>query len=147
MNDRARFRLATLLRLREVARDRRRVELAESRREDDELAAQLESVQDERERLQEEGRRAASPGALDVRRLVEAQRYDAALRTRQSDLQEQRRTLAAEIERRRESLVTADRDVRVLEKLRERHEERQRQERERTSAKQLDEAALQAVGR
>ena len=55
--------------------------------------------------------------------------------------------MAAEIDRRRRALLAADRDVKVLEKLRERRLVQHRLEEERQLAKQLDEAALQAVGR
>jgi flagellar export protein FliJ len=49
--------------------------------------------------------------------------------------------VGAEIERRREVLVEADRDVRVLEKLREKQTERHRYEENRREIRQLDEVA------
>lgn len=139
------FRLATLLRLREAARDQLRIALAEACRADEELADQLIRLGLERQRLQAECRAVAEPGAVDIDRLVETHRYVSALRLREKDLQEQRRTAAVEIDRRRQSLVEADQNVQALEKLRDRRFERHRLEEERQEAKHLDEIALQAV--
>ena len=75
--------------------------------------------------------------------LVEAHRYVATLRAREEELRRQRQTLTLEIDRRRQSLVKADQDVRILEKLQERRLKRQRLEDARHEAKMLDEAALQ----
>ncbi len=142
-----RFRLATLLRLREVARDRRRVQLAESRRADAELVEHLEQLNAQRNHLQEACRAAAGPGAVDVVELLEAHGYAVALRAQEAEYRRQRETLAIEIEHRRQALLAADRDARVLEKLRERRREEYRLAENRQAAKQLDEVALQAASR
>ena len=55
--------------------------------------------------------------------------------------------MAAEIERRRQALVEADREVRVLEKLRQRQAEQHRREEELREAKRLDEVAAQQAFR
>ncbi len=114
------FRLAALLRLRESARDQRRAALAEAFRVDDALAKQLAGVAAELEALRNLRRRAAGPGTVNVDRLVEAHRYELAAGQQQLQITRQRQTVAAEIERRRQALVEADREVRVLEKLRQR---------------------------
>ncbi len=147
MANKLQFRLATLLRLRETNRDERLAALAEARRADEDLAGRLERLEIEQSRLQEESRKAAGPGAVDVDQLVEAHHYAVLLQTRQEELRRERQTMAVEIDRRRQALLAADRDVRVLEKLRERRSQQHRREEERQAAKQLDEAALQAVGR
>jgi flagellar protein FliJ len=139
------FQMATLLRLREVTRDERRALLAEAQRADDELTRQLTCLGVEQQRVRDECRRAAAPGAVDVERLVEAHRYLVGLQARESELRRQRQALAAEIDRCRQSLLKADQDVRVLEKLQDRRRQSQRLEEERQQAKQLDEAALQAA--
>jgi flagellar FliJ protein len=135
------FRLATLLRLREATRDERRAELAEAYRADDQLSEHLDRLQRELGRLQAQCRRAAGPGTVDVDRLVESQRYEVTLRARQSRLTGQRQAIAEEIDRRRQALVAADRDVRLLEKLREKQARRHRQEEHRRETKELDEVA------
>jgi flagellar export protein FliJ len=139
------FQMATLLRLREVTRDERRALLVEAQRADQEMARQLTCLGAEQQRAQDECRIAAGPGAVHVERLVETHRYVVGLQARERELQRQRQSLAAEIDRRRQSLLKADQDVHVLEKLQDRRRRNQRLEEERSQAKQLDEAALQAA--
>jgi len=141
------FRLATLLRLREATRDERRAVLAEAYRADDVLREHLDRLGEELGRLQTQCRQAAGPGTVDVDRLVEAQRYEVTLRTQQNRLSEQREAVRAEIDRRRQALLAADRDVRLLEKLREKQAWRHRQEENRREIKQLDEVAGQRATR
>jgi flagellar FliJ protein len=137
------FRLATLLRLREATRDERRAELAEAYRADDLLQEHLHRVGRELNWLRTQCRKFAGPGTVDVDRLVEAQRYELTLRVQRTQLTGQRQTVGAEIDRRRQALLAADRDVRLLEKLREKQARRHLQEENRREIKQLDEVAGQ----
>jgi len=123
---RFRFRLASVLKLREAARDERRAELAG---------------------LRGEWRAAAGPGVVDVDRLLDGQRYELLLRAYRRQIDAQRSMLAPEIERRRQAVVQANREVRVLEKLRDRQAQRHRAEEERQLTKQLDEIAQQRAVR
>ena len=141
------FRLATLLRLREAARDERRMELAEAYRLDDLLQERFDHVSGQLLGLRDQCRRAAGPGPVDVDQLVEAQRYELALRAQQMQLEQQRESVAAEIERRRRAMVEANRDVRVLEMLRENQARRHRREEGRREIKQLDEVAGRRAAR
>ncbi|MBN2477100.1 MAG: flagellar export protein FliJ [Pirellulales bacterium] len=141
------FRLATLLQLREAARDERRSELAEVYRLDELLQERLDDVLRQLGSLRGQCRRVAAPGAIDVDQLVEAQRYELTLRSQQKLLEQQRLTVTDEIERRRQVLVDANRDVRVLEKLRDKQSRRHREEEGRREIKQLDEVAGQRVAR
>jgi flagellar protein FliJ len=140
-----RFRLATLLQLRETARDQCRAALAEARRADAALADRLDRAGQQRQRVESELRAAAGPGAIDMARLVEAQLYVSVLQALEADLRQERQTLAAEIDRRRQTLVKADQDVKALEKLRQRRLECHRRHEERREAQQLDEVALHAA--
>jgi flagellar protein FliJ len=143
---RFKFRMATLLKLREAARDERRSELAQAYRADDVLAEHLEQVRVELNALVNQCRKAVGPGTINIDRLIEAQRYEIILKVRQQGLNEQRGKLAAEIERRRVALLAANRDVRILEKLRERQVEQYNQAENRLDIKRLDEVArLQAL--
>lgn len=141
------FRLAGLLRLRESTRDERRAALAEAFRVDDVLRRQMDRLDAEVAGLRDACRRAAGPGTVDLDHLVEAQRYETALRSQREAILRQRETVAAEIERRRQALVEADRDVRVLEKLRERQLEQHTREEARREVKRLDEVAIHQVMR
>jgi flagellar export protein FliJ len=135
------FRLATLLRLRETTRDERRAELAAAYRADQVLQRQLVRLSAELEELKAAARRAAGPGKVNVEQLVEAQRYQRTIESRQGQVNEERAALAAEIERRRQALLAAEREVRTLEKLRETRHARHRQDENRREIKQLDEVA------
>jgi flagellar FliJ protein len=134
------FRLATLLRLRELARDERRALLAEAMR----LSDQVQARQDEITALVESTRKLQRPsaGAIDVDGLLNATRYELVLRAELQQLQMQQATIGAEIEKRRQALVEADRDVRSLERLRETQQERHLAEEEERSRKELDEIAV-----
>lgn len=138
------FHLASLLSVREAARDQRRLRLTESRRADEELLGKLAQLDTERQRLEAECRTAAAPGRLDVNRWLLAHHSAIALQTEEAAVQERRRTLASEIQRRREELLASDREVRALEKLRERRHRQHRLLEERQHIKQLDEIAARA---
>lgn len=141
------FRLATLLRIRESTRDERREQLAEAYQVDDVLKGQLDAVGRQMEHLKDRRRRIVEPGGVDVDQLVEAQRYELALSAQQHQIERQRQALAEEIERRRQALVEANREVRVLEKLRDKQLEKHRHEQGRRDIKQLDEVAQQRAVR
>ncbi len=136
------FRLATLQKVRERARDQCRSALAEAFRAAELLAAKREELAAEHERMRDIQRSASAGRYLDVNRLLEAQRYDLLLKSRDEELAKQTVLLAAEIERRRRNLVEADREVRVLELLDERHRREHRRREARREKNQLDEAAL-----
>ena len=142
-----RFRLATLLRLREATRDQRRAELAEAYRVDEMLQEQLREVDGAFGALRDACRKAVGPGPVDIDGLLVAQRYELSLKARQRQIVEQRAAVAGEIERRREALVAANREVRVLENLRDKQAQRHRQEENRREIKFLDEVAQQRAVR
>ncbi|HXT57376.1 MAG TPA: flagellar export protein FliJ [Pirellulales bacterium] len=134
------FRLATLQRLREVVRDERRGQLAEMLRLADSLEEQKRQVVENLRELAQSRR--VSAGAVDVDRMLAASRYEAVLMLEQVNYERQLAAVAAEIEKRREALAAADRDVRTLEKLHESQLQRHREEQEQAAMKQLDEMAL-----
>jgi flagellar protein FliJ len=137
------FRLATLLKLREATRDERQAELAEAYRADDILVERIENIHAELHAMLMGCRKAVGPGTVNIDLLIESQRYEVTLRAYEKQTLEQRKRLAVEIERRREALLTANREVRVLEKLREHQLENYRAEENRKDIKRLDEVAQQ----
>jgi len=141
------FRLATLLRMRESVRDERRAHLAQAYRADEILQQQQQQVEAELDDMRAQARRAAGPGQVDVDRLIEARRFEVVLMAQKEQLLRQQEMVRAEIERRRQTLVEANREVRVLENLRARQRERHQAEENRQEIKRLDEAALMRAGR
>jgi len=135
------FRLTSLLRLREAARDERRRHLAEALRAESVLNEHRGGIERELLVLQRQARAATEPGTIDVDQLIESQRYEASLRVQAAIMTQQAAQLEAEIESRRQALVAADREVRVLEKLRQRDHEQFRFEQARREGKQMDEIA------
>src|SRR4051812_38751106 len=116
-----RFRLETLQKVRQARRDQQRASLAEAYRAERILAENRAQLAAEKHALRELRRSAATGQYLDVNRLLEAQRYELLLKAQEQELAKQAVLLAAESERRRQALVEADREVRVLEMLDERH--------------------------
>jgi flagellar FliJ protein len=137
---RFRFRLQTLRRLRELTRDELRVRLAEAFQAEQILAEQRAAIAAEAAALVE-ARRTMLDGAMDVTRLLESQRYQLALEAQSRVLAEQAMRLTEEVEVRRQAVVEADREVRVLDKLRERRLAQHRHAEQAAEAKRLDEIA------
>ncbi len=138
---RFRFRLETLHRLREMNRDELRVRLAEAMQAEQILTDQRATVAAEAARLNVSRRGLLATGSLDVTQLLESQRYQLLLEAQSRTLAEQSAKLAEEVEVRRQAVVEADRQVRVLDKLRERRAGQHAAAQAAREAKQFDEIA------
>ena len=136
------FRLETLRKVREARRTQQRVSLAEAFRAEQVLTAKRAEIVAEEADVRRLQRSATEGRYLNVNRLLEAQRYELLLKARAQELAKQATLLAAETERRRLGLVEADREVRVLEMLDERHHREHDRRRQRNEIKQLDEVAM-----
>jgi flagellar protein FliJ len=136
-----RFRLQTLLRLRMAERDQRRADLAKAIRAEQMLRDQQQQLANERDDLTGRGRRLKAPGSADVDALLQTHRYELVLTAKARQLTTQIEQITVESERRRLALVEADRQVHVLEKLRDRQALAERQSQERLEHKELDEVA------
>lgn len=142
-----RYRLATLLKLRERARDERKRQLAEALAAEAALDAREKQLDRQMQQIAQQVRRTAGRGTVDVDRIVQAQRYDAVLKAERQLLDRQRGLLQAELEKRRSALVDATQDVRVLEKLRDRQRARFEREQQRIEIREGDEIALRPYNR
>jgi flagellar FliJ protein len=136
------FRLETLQRIREARRDEERAALAEAFRAEKILAESRAELAAEESAVRELRRSATTGPYTDVNRLLETQRYELLLKAQSEQMAKQAMLLAAETERRRQILVEADREVRVLERLDERQEREFNLNAERREAKRLDEIAI-----
>jgi len=142
-----RFRLETLLRLRIAERQERRAELAKALRAEEMLRAEQARLAAEQSEVAGRERALKAPGAANVDALLSTHRYEMVLAAKARQLAQQMTQVAAETERRRQVLVEADRQVRVLEKLRERQAAAAKAEAERLEVLQLDEMATQSFNR
>jgi len=136
------FRLHTLLRLRIAERDERRADLAKALRAEEMLRAEQSRLAAEQAELAQRERGLKSPGSANVDALLSTHRYEVVLAAQARQLSSQLTQVAAEIERRRLVLVEADRQVRVLEKLRERQAAAARIHEQRLDARRYDELAM-----
>jgi len=135
------FRLGTVQRLREAARDERRSQLAEAYRAEEIVRGRLAEVDQELAGLKQGYISAISPGSVNVDKLVDVQRYEVVLLAERKVIESQIDALKTEIEKRRDALMHADREVRVLEKLKETQIERFNAAEEKEEMKRLDEVA------
>ncbi len=135
------FRMKTLLRLHEATRDERRVELAQAQRAADAVQERLDELAAEIKSLGAIGRQAISPGNVDVDRLLSVQRYELLLRAQEQQTRAQKQMVDAEVERRREAVVAANREVKSLENLRQRQMDRHRADEAKREGAVLDEVA------
>lgn len=140
------FRLQPLMKLREAERDRCREELAEAYQAEQILADRQEAIRKQIEHAKQLARRGSQPGSIAVDGLLDTHRYELGLATQLQHLLVQRETVREETERRREALVAANRELRILEKLRERGEIEFRRKQERLEVRQQDEIALRRHG-
>jgi flagellar protein FliJ len=138
---RFRFRLQTLRRLREIHRDEQRGRLATAYEAERILQHQRDELAAEAAEHLESQRRAMREGPIDVNWLLTTQRYQLALEAQAKVLADQAVKLAEEVERRRQALVEADREVRVLDKLEERQRNQHRLVAAQAETKLLDEVA------
>src|SRR6186713_1821055 len=136
-----RFRLQTVLQLRIAERDERRGELAKALRAAEILQERRTQLAEEMQENQELARQLSKPGSADINRIVQARRYEAILKGTLAQLVVQEKQVAAEVERRRQTLTEADRQVRVLEKLESRKREEFERQELRQEMKQMDEVA------
>jgi flagellar protein FliJ len=137
------FRLETLRKVRQARRDERRIALAEAFQAGELLKERQADLATEQTELRALQRSTASAELLNVNRLLEAQRYELVLKARGQEVANQRALLETETERRRQALVEADRDVRALDLLDERHRREHQRQAQRAEYKQLDETAAQ----
>src|SRR5689334_13830827 len=133
------FRLASLERLRIHTRDERRAYLAEAldaQRKLEERVLELENNLRALRKMQTLG-----AGKVNVDRLLDAGRYEMLMRLEQQQAGQQLEAVKVEVERRREMLVAADREVKVLEKLEQTERARFDEEQRRREVKEMDEIA------
>ena len=136
-----RFQLASVLKLREATRDERRAQLAEAYAAEEKLLARRRLIETDLAGLGKLRHERTATGPVNIDLFVSASRYEAVLRNELHAIAGHVATLAAEIERRRQALMVADHEVRMLEKLRDKQREIHRQGEALLEIKQLDEIA------
>ncbi len=111
-----RFRLQSVVRLRERDRDEAAEGLRQAHRAKQILEGQASEIETERGQ-QNELRKASKAGAVDFQKIIDAQRYQLFLDSQVAELQGQISLIEQECQRRRAKLVKCEQAVRSLEKL------------------------------
>ena len=138
------FRFTTLLKLREADRDQKRSELADAQRALEMIDGRIRELETEMGAARQATQSAVSVGDVEVDALLDNQRYELLLIAEKKSAETQRAEVSEETERRRAAVVDADRQVKTLEKLREKQQQRHRVTQGNYNAKQLDEAAVRS---
>ena len=113
----AKFRLATLLKIREQERDMAAKALQDVRMAIEKLDnAQLEIEQANRQ--MNEARKESSFGAINLHQILDAQRYQIVLAAQSAQIADHKGKLNQELERRQFALIQSQKAVKSLEKLR-----------------------------
>jgi len=135
------FRLDSLLKIRENIRAERQAELSKANEAARIVEEQLQRVRTEIVRCGDLGREAMQQGRISVDYLLSLRRHEAYLLAQQGQAQNHLEQIRQEIERRRIALMEADRDVKVLEKLREKQKTKHLREEALAEVKRMDEIA------
>jgi flagellar FliJ protein len=141
------FRLEALLKLREASRQQRRLELAEAFRAEQILENQARQLLQDIHEVVMRSRVSAAPGHVNVDQLRDAHRYRLMLDAQRSVLRQRQEQVGAEVQKRRHTLSEADKEVRLLEKLRDRQLSEHEASELRRELMELDEVALQQWSR
>ncbi len=132
------FRLATVLKLRERERDAAAMAVQEVYRALQILDERSRELQAEHLEIDRQ-RQSQLQGAIAVRRLLDGQRYQMVLLGQLQHIAQQQEQLQEEKERREAVLVKRQQEVKVLEKLREKHQEEERKILEARQQSRIDE--------
>ena len=134
-----RFRFETLLRVRAARREVHRQRLAKAFRAREILQERAEQLKAALREVENNVRSASQPGVIDVGQLLNQQRYELLLRGQMSQVKEQRTKIDDEAKRLRAELVESNKQVRVLETLREHDLTAHREQQLLREARELDE--------
>ena len=138
--------LETVLKLRQTERDRQRAAWATAHGAESALQTEWEQAAAVLAELQAAVRRCASPGTTDLLQLGDQQRYAYVLRERLADVTRRRDELRQQAHQLHQGLLAADREVRILEKLRDKRSAQDQATQLKSEAGRLREVVLQKVG-
>jgi flagellar export protein FliJ len=139
------FRLQSVLDLRTIERDQERGALAEAYGMLRTQAGSRAELLAEQQELQGRFRTADFDCGLDVHRLTELQRYEQVLRDRLQEIARQEEFWGNEIRQRQANLERAERDVKVMRQVDQRHLHHHQRRSQKLELQQLDEYCLRKV--
>ena len=135
------IRLQPLIKLRKATRDERRADLAKAYQAEQILQQRIDHIQTDIEQTRKDVHSMSEPGELNVDQILHGQRYEMLLKLQQREIEQQQEQLQVEVERRRQALIEADRELRVLEKLQEKKMAELLAHEQKLESRHLDEVA------
>lgn len=137
----SKFRFEALLKLREAERDEKKHAFLEAESSRQLAQKQLETLEQELIHCQEESRRARESSTINPIELKRFQAVRSQLSDERQRAQEHLKRMAEESETKRSELNSAIKDVKILQALKDKTEERELEEERRKSEKNMDELA------
>ena len=124
-----------------MERDEKQEQLAEALRAEDILQEQISQIEEELSELRRQSAADLRPGVINPDMVLQTQRYELLRRAQSKEIQQKVTQVQAEVQRRRDLLVEAEKQVKVLEKLRQRRAEEFRATQLQAANKNMDEIA------
>lgn len=141
------FRLETLLSIRENLLKEKQAELAKAYEAERIVEEKRRKTLDEMVALSGQARSMMQSGRIDVGFLLGARRHEAFLLAMRKDMDEKLVLIRQEIDLRRQAVIEANKEVKILEKLKEKQRERYRIEQGKSDVKRMDEIAEMRTAR
>lgn len=132
------FRLATLLKLNEQARDQRQRMLADAQQAVALLENRIEQIESDLENVKQQTTDIVQQTTINPDAWADQQRYRFLLQSQKAQLVDQKGQFEQEVERRQNALMAADQEVKKLEKMRDREIEKELVEFNLREQKELD---------
>jgi len=137
-----RFRLATLMRLRQSTRDECRQELAAAQQLERSIYERINGLDRELAEVRNRTGASSQAGSIDIDRLRDTVRYQSLLAAKRQAAQQQLKNCSAQVDHLRQLLVEADRELKSLEKLQSRQQDRHHRSQHKHELRQLDEPGI-----
>jgi flagellar FliJ protein len=140
------FRLAPLITIRDNVLKEKQGELAKAYEARRIVEEKLYKIEQELNENQELGRRIVQSGNIRVDYLLGLRRQEMFLKAEQADMIQKRQMIDEEIERRRTEVIEADKNLKIIEKLKEKRYEKYQTEENRKETIMMDEIANRKKG-
>ncbi|MEM8864208.1 MAG: flagellar export protein FliJ [Planctomycetota bacterium] len=135
------FRFEVVRRVRQTRRDELRGELAAAYQAAEKLADEKRSLEAELQQLRQHMTATAAAKQMNIGSLLDSQRYELILKSQIVQVDRKAQLVEQEIDRRRQAVVAAEREVKVMDTLDAKGQQLHRVEEMRADNKQMDEIA------
>ena len=141
------FRLTPILKIRENVRRERQAELVKAQEAEVIVLEKIAEIKQKRVDLKDAVRSKIQEKKINVDFMITSRRHEAFLIAQQTQIEEKLEILRKEIEKRREALLEADKEVQVMEKLRDKQKEQYETQQRAMETVLMDEIGSQKAAR